>query len=706
MTKEKVSQEADKRIQDLEFLSTTAIGFLDLPHEDDIYEFIAHQLKALVGKAIIIVASFDEATSCACARAVLGLGRNTAAVMRMLGKHPLGMVLEIDREARLGLGTGKLTKVPEGLYEFCFKRIPETVCRAIEKLLDLGDIYAMGFTWKGKLFSSASILTYRGSILQNQALIGAFIKQASVALQHWHAEEALQKARDELEARVDKRTRELMSVNERLRVEIAERKQIEEALRESEIKYRAIFETTEAVTAIIEKDMTISLVNKKCERMLGYSKEELEGKRKWTEFVVKDELERLKEYHRLRRVDPNAAPRNYECRLIGEEGNVKIALVTVATIPGTEKSLASALDITERKRVEEALRESEKRYRDLVDLLPQTVFELDERAKLTFVNRNAFGMFRYSQEDFDKGLSALQMFIPEDQDRAKENIKRRLRGEKFGTNEYTALRKDGSTFPVLLHSAPIVREGKPIGLRGIIIDITDRKQAEDELRRSQERLRNLSTHLERVREEERTEVAREIHDDLGQSLTALKMDLFFLRKRLPEAQESLIQKITEMITLIDTSISNVKRISSQLRPGLLDDLGLVPAIQWQVGDFEQRTGIKCKLATNAEDIAIDRDISTAFFRILQEALTNVARHANATKVNICLRRKADNLELKIIDNGKGITKKQIQDPKSFGLMGMRERIEYLGGEFKITGIRGKGTTLVSIVPLNQNGKAQ
>jgi len=150
----------------------------------------------------------------------------------------------------------------------------------------------------------------------------------------------------------------------------------------------------------------------------------------------------------------------------------------------------------------------------------------------------------------------------------------------------------------------------------------------------------------------------------------------------------------------------VKRISSQLRPGLLDDLGLVPAIQWQVGDFGQRTGIKCKLATNAEDIAIDRDISTAFFRILQEALTNVARHANATKVNICLRRKADNLELKIIDNGKGITKKQIQDPKSFGLMGMRERIEYLGGEFKITGIRGKGTTLVSIVRLNQNGKAQ
>jgi len=371
------------------------------------------------------------------------------------------------------------------------------------------------------------------------------------------------------------------------------------------------------------------------------------------------------------------------------------------------KAIAEQLANTiERKRAEEALRESEKRYRDLADLLPQTVFELDERANVIFVNRNAFDMFRYSQQDFDKGLSAIQMFIPEDRDRAKENIKRRLRGEKFGANEYTALRKDGSTFPILVYSASIVREGKPIGLRGIIIDITERKQIEDELRRSRERLRNLSTHLERAREAERTAVAREIHDDLGQSLTALKMDLFFLRKRLPEEQESLIQKTTEMITLIDTSINEVKRISSQLRPGLLDDLGLVPAIQWQVGDFEQRTGIKCKLATNAEDIAIGRDISTAIFRILQEALTNVARHANATRVNINLRRKANSLELKIRDNGKGITKKQIQDSKSFGLMGMRERIEYLGGEFEITGIRGKGTTLVAIAPLNQNGKAQ
>jgi len=328
--------------------------------------------------------------------------------------------------------------------------------------------------------------------------------------------------------------------------DITERKRAEEALRESEIKYRTIFETTEAVTAIIEEDMTISLVNKECEKMLGYSKEELEGKRKWTEFVVKDELERLREYHRLRRVDPNAAPRNYECQIIGKGGNVKIALVTVATIPGTEKSLASALDITERKRVEEALRESEKRYRDLADLLPQTVFELDERANLIFVNRNAFGMFRYSQEDFDKGLSGLQMFIPEDRDRAKENIKRRLRGEKFGANEYTALRKDGSTFPILLHSAPIVREGKPVGLRGIIIDITERKRVEKDMRELYEEEKRQREELEEE-QKARAIFINILAHELRTPLTPLVTSAGLLKDLLSSEQESHEYRLVDLV---------------------------------------------------------------------------------------------------------------------------------------------------------------
>lgn len=183
-TKGKWTKEDERYNRDLAFLSRTAIGFLELSPEEDIYEFIGRQLRELVGNSIIIVNSFEGATDSVCVRAVSGVGGKMGAVVRILGRHPLGMSLMIDDEARLGLGSGKLVKVPEGLYEFSFKRIPRTICRAIEKMLDLGNIYAMGFVWKGELFGNASILTRKGTELRGQSLIETFIKQASVALQH------------------------------------------------------------------------------------------------------------------------------------------------------------------------------------------------------------------------------------------------------------------------------------------------------------------------------------------------------------------------------------------------------------------------------------------------------------------------------------------------------------------------------------------
>jgi len=449
--------------------------------------------------------------------------------------------------------------------------------------------------------------------------------------------------------------------------DITERKRIEEALRESENKYRTIFETTEAVTAIIEEDMTISLVNKECEKMLGYSKEELEGKRKWTEFVVKDELERLKEYHRLRRVDPNAAPRNYECRLIGKGGNVKIALVTVATIPGTEKSLASALDITERKRVEEALRESEKRYRDLADLLPQTVFELDERANLIFVNRNAFGMFRYSQEDFDKGLSGLQMLIPEDRDRAKENIKRRLRGEKFGANEYTALRKDGSTFPVLLHSAPIVREGKPVGLRGIIIDITERKRMEKEMGELYEEEKRQREELE---EEHRARAIfiNILAHELRTPLTPLATSAELLKDLLSSEQESREYRLVDLVVNgAQTLASRIDQLLSlaQLTAGSLtiklEPLNMKALLENTVRQYrklveEKKQSIILDLPRTMPAIEADR---SRLEQVLSNLLSNAIKFSPEENT-ITVRARAEKSELivEVEDRGSGLSEEE------------------------------------------------
>jgi signal transduction histidine kinase len=235
-------------------------------------------------------------------------------------------------------------------------------------------------------------------------------------------------------------------------------------------------------------------------------------------------------------------------------------------------------------------------------------------------------------------------------------------------------------------------------------EITERKQAEKELRDSREQLRNLSTYLQSVREQERTLIAGEIHDDLGQSLTALKMDIYWLAKRLPKDQKPLLEKLEAMEKFIGATIKTVQRISTELRPSLLDHLGLVTTIEWQAEEFQNRTGIKYKLTIDPEDITLDEKLSTSIFRIFQETLTNVARHARATRVEVSLKEKAGTLELKVRDNGKGITKEQISDPKSFGLMGIRERVHPWGGQAKISGIEGKGTTVMVRIPIEKKGK--
>lgn len=264
------------------------------------------------------------------------------------------------------------------------------------------------------------------------------------------------------------------------------------------------------------------------------------------------------------------------------------------------------------------------------------------------------------------------------------------------------MRKDGTTFQALIYSSPIVYNNKPVGLRGVVIDITDRKKVEQDLKDSRDQFRNLSAHLQSVREEERSYIAREIHDELGQALTALKMDLIWINKRLTTAQSEIAEKISTMFDLIDKTIQTIRRISTDLRPGLLDDLGLTAALEWYCEDFQNRTGINCNLHLRPAEIAIDQKRSIAIFRILQEALTNVARHAHASEVKVNLGIKDHALEMKIVDNGIGITDEQVNDPQNLGLVGLRERVYPWNGHITIKGRPQKGTTVLVFIPLDGN----
>jgi PAS domain S-box-containing protein len=234
-------------------------------------------------------------------------------------------------------------------------------------------------------------------------------------------------------------------------------------------------------------------------------------------------------------------------------------------------------------------------------------------------------------------------------------------------------------------------------------EISERKLKEEELNRSYNQLRALTKHLESVREEERAKISREVHDELGQSLTGLKIDLDFLSKQLCESGDNrenakLMEVIRNMASLVDYNIQSVRRIAIELRPSVLDDLGIVAVIEWQLQDFEKRTGIKCSFICGVEDIPLDREVSTALYRIFKEVITNVARHSKATTVTVRLREYRSKCLLVIEDNGVGISDDQIVAPQSLGLLGIKERASSIGGDVRITSKFNGGAKITVMVP--------
>lgn len=226
----------------------------------------------------------------------------------------------------------------------------------------------------------------------------------------------------------------------------------------------------------------------------------------------------------------------------------------------------------------------------------------------------------------------------------------------------------------------------------------ERRRAEQKLHESHEQLRALSVYLQYVREEERTRIAREVHDELGQALTGLKFEITVLRSSAGKAPKPLLDGLRTVSSRIDTIIQTVRRISTELRPGILDDLGLVAAIEWQANEFQTRTGVQCDVIASVKELLLSDSVKTAFFRIFQETLTNVLRHSNAKRVEVKLTEGPNQIRLEVHDNGRGIASKEISSTKSLGLIGMRERAVLLGGEFHILGVPGQGTTVSVSIP--------
>jgi two-component system sensor histidine kinase UhpB len=312
--------------------------------------------------------------------------------------------------------------------------------------------------------------------------------------------------------------------------------------------------------------------------------------------------------------------------------------------------------------------------------------EADEKAPEFFIGRNYFDIYPNEENEaiFRKVVETKEPYFV--YEKPFEYAEHPSRGVTYG---------DWSLQPVQ------EADGKVSGVVLSLVNVTERKLAHDELDHSREQLRDLSTHLQTVREEERTRIAREIHDELGQALTGMKMDLSWMAGKYKD-HGALFEKIASTLQLVDATIQTVKKISSELRPGILDHLGLSAAIEWQAGEFQKRTGISCDVTCEPADIVLDKDRSTALFRIFQETLTNVIRHAKATRVKARLEEDDGVIRLSVQDNGKGITEQNISRPRSFGLIGIRERVRIFDGTVEIKGALNKGTILTINIPLEKS----
>lgn len=349
-----------------------------------------------------------------------------------------------------------------------------------------------------------------------------------------------------------------------------------------------------------------------------------------------------------------------------------------------------------------ALRDANDRYHQTINSVMDAIVAVDASHNIMMFNPAAERMFGLSQ---DQALGQpLALLLPE---RARENHALHLdrfmgshsESRAMAANvEITGLRADGAEFPVESTISQTLVDGKP-QLTAVLRDITQRRRAEEDLREMNRQLRSLSAALQQVREQERTRIAMELHDDLGQQLTGLKLELSWLAGRLKEGRQATPQELAAMRQLLDTAIASVRRIATDLRPLILDDLGFGEAVAWHTGEFAKRSGLDVVLDLPAQALVKDDLLATALFRIVQESLTNVVRHAGASQVKVGLTADEGELTLTVCDNGSGIAAGARHS--GIGLVSMRERATALGGCFCIVGVPGVGTTIEVTLPLHR-----
>lgn len=511
-----------------------------------------------------------------------------------------------------------------------------------------------------------------------------------------------------------------------------QRKNAEEKLKQ----FQHFFTNSYDLACIANMQGYFEILNPNWEKALGYSEKEL-LENQFLTFIHPDDIDStLREIEKLK---TGAVTINFVNRYRKKDGTYLWFDWNSTPDPATGKLYAIARDITGRKKAEEQiiklnaeleqkvidrthelsnayekLKLSEKKFRDLFENNPMPMWVLDLPAfRIMNVNESAVKHYGYSREEF-LGMTALDL-------RPAEEKKRFIQLDRsdslpHSTGVWKHLKKDGTIIQAEINVSQIVFDGKPARLV-LSNDVTEKIKAEEKLVKSESQIRNFASHINKVLEDERAHIAREIHDDIGQQLAGIKIGLALLKKKQapfnsPEGGKlahaalplsggdggGLGASLDGMMRDVDDTIQSLRKIATELRPGILDSLGLIPSIRWLAREFEKKTNIKCFIETQAKEQLFEKNLSTCFFRICQESLTNISKHANASEVIIEITQNPPSggrgaLVLSVSDNGKGISSEKLDNPFSMGLLGMRERANIIGGELQITSQKNKGTTI-------------
>ena len=548
------------------------------------------------------------------------------------------------------------------------------------------------------LGSSVTLSVLAGGLLS--LIIIILFKEHRTMAQRRRAEEQVLRARDELEQRVEERTTDLLEANERLRREIEERLRIEEALRNSERKYRALIDEASDAIVLLDTEGNVLDTNKKALELFGCSKDDL-SQMHVSELHPKEELERT--ITAFKEAVQSGSGSLNDAKILRKDGKTVPVDITGSVIQYGDLKVVQGFfrDITERKLADKAIWEAEEQYRLLVQNLPSIVYKGYKDWSVDFFDKKIESLLGYNPGDFSsRKLKWSQVIVEEDLEHASTEIAQAMKGDKSYVREYRIKTKGGEILWIQDRGQIVCDEsGEVEYLSGVFFDITDRKLTDEALRKSEKELRFLSAELLNAQERERARFARELHDGIGQALSTMKVRVETLTK-IARSDVNRIQgeDLENLVPIIRQTIEEVRNTSMDLRPSTLDSLGILPTIDWFCREHQTSyPSVQIEKRIDIRETDVPDHLKIVIYRIVQEAFNNAAKYSEAEILQVSISKAEGEIRLAVQDNGQGFDLEDLlsadTETRGFGITSMKERAELSDGSFSIESAVGQGTTI-------------